>query len=143
MSQFSVITNDFVNVFISSNITSFTSEKKFDKSLTIADLKSKLELITGGNSGSMDITAFTKEDKLICEISDPNAMLGSFPLDDGVRLHIEDSSKFKGEFENTANVEVQCLTYDLEVFLIVIFLTRSLSSARKSIIRGRTLWLPI
>ena len=75
MSQFSVITNDFVNVFISSNITSFTSEKKFDKSLTIADLKSKLELITGGNSGSMHITAFTKEDKLICEISDPNAML--------------------------------------------------------------------
>ena len=111
MSQFSVITNDFVNVFISSNITSFTSEKKFDKSLTIADLKSKLELITGGNSGSMHITAFTKEDKLICEISDPNAMLGSFPLDDGVRLHIEDSSKFKGEFENTANVEVRCLTF--------------------------------
>ena len=94
------------NVFISSNITSFTSEKKFDKSLTIADLKSKLELITGGNSGNMRITAFTKEDKLICELSDPHALLGSFPLDDGVRLHIEDSSKTRGEFENTANVEV-------------------------------------
>ena len=86
MSEFSVITNDFVNVFISSNITSFTSEKKFDKSLTIADLKSKLELITGGNSGNMRITAFTKEDKLICELSDPHALLGSFPLDANLDL---------------------------------------------------------
>ena len=75
--SFKVVTGDVVTVFITSNITSFTSEKKFDKSLTIADLKSKLELITGGNSGSMNITAFTKEDKLICELSDPNAMLGS------------------------------------------------------------------
>merc|ERR1712107_106267 len=53
----------------------------------------------------MKITAFDKEDKLICELSDPNALLGSFPIDDGMRLHIVDGSKFKGEFENTANVE--------------------------------------
>ena len=104
MSQFQVITNDFLNVFISSNITSFTSEKRFDKSLTVADLKSKLELITGATSG-MKLTAFDKEDKLICELSDNNALLGSFPLDDGVRIHVEDNSKMKGEFENTANVD--------------------------------------
>ena len=32
MSQFSVITNDFVNVFVSSN-TSFTSEKKVESNM--------------------------------------------------------------------------------------------------------------
>ena len=105
MSEFRVVTGDFVNVFITSNITSFTSEKKFDKSMTIFDLKEKMELITGGTAGGMKITAFDKEDKLICELSDPNALLGSFPIDDGMRLHIVDGSKFKGEFENTANVE--------------------------------------
>ena len=105
MSEFTVITNDFVNVFISSNITSFTSEKRFDKSLTVADLKSKMELITGGNAGSMKISAFNKDDKHICDLSDANALLGSYPLDDGVRLHVDDSSKSRGEFENTANVE--------------------------------------
>ena len=104
MSEFQVITNDFLNVFISSNITSFTSEKRFDKSLTVADLKSKLELITGATS-AMNLTAFDKEDKLICQLGDINALLGSFPLDDGVRIHVEDNSKAKGEFENTANVE--------------------------------------
>ena len=105
MTEFKVVTSDFVNVFISSNITSFTSEKRFDKSLTVADLKSKMELITGGTAGGMKITAFDKDDKFICDLSDANALLGSFPLDDGVRLHVEDNSKSKGEFENTANVD--------------------------------------
>ena len=105
MTEFVVITSDFVNVFITSNITSFTSEKKFDKSLTVADLKSKLEMITGGTAGTMKVAAFDKEDKPLCDLADNQALLGSFPLDDGCRLHVEDSSKVKGEFENTANVD--------------------------------------
>jgi len=50
MTEFKVITGDFLNVFITSNITSFTSEKRFEKSLTVADLKDKLELISGMNN---------------------------------------------------------------------------------------------
>ena len=105
MTEFVVVTSDFVNVFITSNITSFTSEKKFDKSLTVADLKSKLEMITGGTAGTMKVAAFDKEDKPLCDLTDNQALLGSFPLDDGCRLHVEDNSKVKGEFENTANVD--------------------------------------
>lgn len=36
---YKVITGDLVTVFISSNITSFTSEKRFDKSIAVAELR--------------------------------------------------------------------------------------------------------
>ena len=52
-------TADLMNVFITSNIESFTtSEKRFDKSITVSDLKSKLEeMIPGGSALTMKITA--------------------------------------------------------------------------------------
>lgn len=103
--SFKVLTGDLVNVFITSNITSFTSEKRFDKSITIMDLKSKLELITGASAGVMYVTVFDKEDKQVCSLQDDLAIFGSFPVDDGMRLHIEDASRTKGEFENVASVK--------------------------------------
>jgi tubulin-folding cofactor B len=105
MSEFSVITDSLVEVNISSNITSFTSQKKFDKSLTIAGLKMKLEMITGGTAANMQISVFDKEDKPVCEFDNNDALLGSYPVDSGHRMHIIDDSKTKGEFENTAAVE--------------------------------------
>eukprot|EP00095_Tigriopus_kingsejongensis_P003532 maker-scaffold106_size358372-snap-gene-0.14 protein:Tk03532 transcript:maker-scaffold106_size358372-snap-gene-0.14-mRNA-1 annotation:"tubulin folding cofactor b" len=105
MTTYQVITETLVNVFISSNCNSFTSEKKFAKDLTIADLKGKLELITGASSLSMVISAFDKNDKPVCELSDDAALLGSYPLDSGMRIHVLDTTKNKDEFENLANVE--------------------------------------
>jgi len=105
MSEFVVVTGSILDVFISSNITSFTSEKKFDKSLTVGDIKLKLELITGGNSGSMQISVFDKDDKLVCELDNDSSLLGSYPIDNGHRLHIIDNCRVAGEFENVAAVE--------------------------------------
>ena len=65
---FKVVTGDVVTVFITSNITSFTSEKRMDKSITVADLKSKLELICGASAGAMTITVFDKEDRQVCSL---------------------------------------------------------------------------
>jgi len=103
--NYTVVTSDYVNVFITSNITMIRSEKRFDKSLTIADLKSKLELITGASSGSMKISVFNKDDKEVSSLDQNDRLLGSFPIDDGHRLHVTDNSKTVGEFENTAAVE--------------------------------------
>jgi len=103
--SFKVVTGDLVNVFVTSNITSFTSDKRFDKSITIMELKSKLELICGASAGGMTITVFDKDDKKICCLQDEMAIFGSFPVDDGMRLHVEDASRTKGEFENVASVE--------------------------------------
>lgn len=102
---FQVITETLVNVFISSNCTSFTSEKKFAKDLTIADLKAKLELITGASSASMSITVFDSKDNKVCDLHENSALLGSYHVDSGMRLHVVDTNKTKDEFENLANVQ--------------------------------------
>jgi len=97
--EYRVVTEGLVNVFITSNCNSFTSEKKFSKDITIADLKNKLELITGASALSMTLTVFDKKDSKVCELSDGNALLGSFPVDSGMRIHVEDL-KYRGEFED-------------------------------------------
>lgn len=112
MSEFTVVTESLVEVHISSNITSFMSQKKFDKSLTVGDLKLKLELITGGSSGNMKITVYDKDDKVVCDLDNDAALLGSYPVDDSFRLHIVDNSRIAGEFENVAAVEKFELTKD-------------------------------
>ncbi len=101
-----VITEDFVNVFISSNCKSFVSEKKFPKSLTLSSLRGKLELISGGSALSMRITAFDKNDKKVCDLDGgDDSLLGSYPVDSGMRLHVEDLSRTKDEFEDLDKVE--------------------------------------
>ncbi len=63
--EFRVVTEDFVNIFISSNCKSFVSEKKFPKSITLGSLKGKLELISGGSALGMKISVFDKHDKKV------------------------------------------------------------------------------
>ena len=92
-------TADLMNVFITSNIESFTtSEKRFDKSITVSDLKSKLEeMIPGGSALTMKITVFDKEAEMICILDNDHALFGSYPVEPGYRLYI---SEVEGDYEN-------------------------------------------
>ena len=45
MSEFQVVTNPILNVTVSSSISSFVSEKRFQKDLTIAALKVSFVLV--------------------------------------------------------------------------------------------------
>ena len=36
----------------------------------------------------MKLEVYSKENKLVCKIDNDDAMLGSFPVDDGMRLHV-------------------------------------------------------
>lgn len=81
------------------------SEKKFPKSLQIFALKGKLELMTGCKCETMKIEAFDKNNKLICRLDNDEALLGSYPIDDGMRLHITDPARVVGEFEDVSKVE--------------------------------------
>ncbi|XP_019627477.1 PREDICTED: tubulin-folding cofactor B-like isoform X1 [Branchiostoma belcheri] len=107
MTEFSVVTASNVNVQISSSLSSFGSEKRFDKSLTIGALKMKLELITGCPAAHMDLQVFTKENKLVTTMDNNDALLGSYPVDDGMRIHVvnKDSSIQVGDFEDVSKVE--------------------------------------
>ncbi|KAK4881609.1 hypothetical protein RN001_004928 [Aquatica leii] len=109
MADYRVVTSDFVNLHIStSNDESSFNEKRFPKDITISELKAKLELITGGNCTTMQVEAYDKEDKLVCYLSDENALLGSYPLDNGMRLHVIDKFCVRNEldFENVEKYEM-------------------------------------
>lgn len=48
-----------------------------------------MELLTGGNPKTMKIEVYDKNDKLICKLDDNQRLLGSYPIDDGMRLHVK------------------------------------------------------
>jgi tubulin-folding cofactor B len=100
MADFKVITSDFVKVHISTSKDDISfNEKRFPKDLAISDLKAKLELITGGNCHTMQIEAYDKNNKHICTLADNDALLGSYPIDDGMRLHVVDKFSIRNELD--------------------------------------------
>jgi len=88
MAEYQVITQSIVNVMVTSTISNFPVEKRFAKNLTIGELKGKLELVTGASAASMVLEVYNQDKELVCTITNDNALLGSFPIDDGMRLHV-------------------------------------------------------
>lgn len=104
--EFQVIaTSHVVNLTVTSSINSFGSERRFQKDLTIGALKSKLELLTGSQSHNMKLEVYNKDNRLVCMLDNEDALLGSYHVDDGMRLHVVDKSGQKGEFEDVSKVE--------------------------------------
>jgi len=104
MADFKVITSDFVTLQISTSGDDISfNEKRFPKDITVSDLKAKLELITGGNCSTMQVEAYTKENTFVCGLNDDGALLGSYPLEHGMRLHVVD--KFIRNELDFGNVE--------------------------------------
>ncbi|XP_027223599.1 tubulin-folding cofactor B isoform X1 [Penaeus vannamei] len=103
--EIQIITAPLVSVRVTSNVNSFTAEKRYDRSLTIGDLKGRLELITGGSAGTMSLEVYDPDDKLICFLNDNDALLGSFNIEDNYRIHVTDNTKKVGEFEDLSKVE--------------------------------------
>ncbi|XP_069764847.1 tubulin-folding cofactor B isoform X2 [Narcine bancroftii] len=94
-----------VNVRVSSSLSTFVSEKRFHRSLTVSEFKCKLELIVGSPASCMDLELFTADDKFIGLLDQDDALLGSYPVDDGCRIHVIDKSGVKmGEFEDVSKV---------------------------------------
>eukprot|EP01136_Pigoraptor_vietnamica_P007999 Opistho-1_new@42799 len=96
-----------VTLIVTTSLSSLASERRFDKSIQVIQLKEKLELITGSTAGYMSLQLFDKKDGLVCTLSDDNAMLGAYPVQDFMRLHVIDTDphKKRGEFEDTSRVE--------------------------------------
>ncbi|XP_032691181.1 tubulin-folding cofactor B [Odontomachus brunneus] len=92
MSSYSVVTSDFVNLSITnSGQESCYVERRFQKGITVDEFKGKLELLTGGNPITMSVEVYDKNDKLICKLEEGSRLLGSYPIDDGMRIHVIDN----------------------------------------------------
>jgi len=101
-----VKTSDFVNVSITTPFDDVACvlEKRFNKGLTVAETKEKLEVFTGAQTSTMKINVFNKDNELVCILDNNDALLGSYPIDDGMRFHIEDPFILRKELES-ASVE--------------------------------------
>lgn len=98
-------TSDFVKVNVTNSKTdNVVFEKKFPKDISVLDLKNKLEVITGGCAGTMQIDLYNG-DNLVCKIDNNDALVGSYPIEDGMRFHVNDNFLFI-----TENVEKFDLT---------------------------------
>lgn len=104
-----VITSDTLHLNVSSSIASrrVFGEIRFSKALTIEAVKDKLELMTGIPAMSMDLEVYTEDDKLVCKLIDTAALLGSFQIDDNMRLHAIDRDNLRkvGEYDDVSKIE--------------------------------------
>ncbi|XP_042124610.1 tubulin-folding cofactor B isoform X2 [Peromyscus maniculatus bairdii] len=95
-----------VTVFISSSLNSFRSEKRYSRSLTIAEFKCKLQLVVGSPASCMELELYGADDKFYSKLDQDDALLGSYPVDDGCRIHVIDHSGIRlGEYEDVSTVE--------------------------------------
>lgn len=84
-------TSDFIKVNVSNSKTDgIAFEKKFPKSLTIAELKEKLEIVTGGCASTMQLELYNG-DRLVCKLDNNDSLVGSYPIEEGMRIHVIDS----------------------------------------------------
>jgi len=51
-------------------------------------LKGKLEMVTGASCSSMIVEVYDKDNKFLCRLDNNDALIGSYPIDDGARLHV-------------------------------------------------------
>ncbi|KAM7399274.1 hypothetical protein PAMP_018555 [Pampus punctatissimus] len=101
-----VVTNPTVNVRLTSSISSFEVQRRFNRGITIADLKGKLEMVIGAPPSSMDLELFSVTNHFLQKMDDNEALLGSYPVDDDCRIHVIDRSGGQmGEFTDVSKVE--------------------------------------
>ncbi|XP_032939829.1 tubulin-folding cofactor B isoform X6 [Catharus ustulatus] len=90
---------------VSSSLNAFRACKRFSPSLTIAELKCKLELVVGSPASCMDLELFGAEDEALGPLDCDEALLGSYPVTDGCRIHVTDRSGARaGQFEDLSQV---------------------------------------
>lgn len=53
----------------------------------------------------MQLKLYDKKNNYKCDIDNNNALLGSYPIDDGMRIHVVDKFAMTKEFGTTESVE--------------------------------------
>ncbi|XP_054039636.1 tubulin-folding cofactor B [Rissa tridactyla] len=95
-----------VSLSVSSSLNSFRALKRYSTGLTIAEFKCKLELVVGSPASCMDLELYSTQEELLGRLDCDEALLGSYPVTDGCRIHVIDRSGARiGEYEDVSQVE--------------------------------------
>ncbi|CEP10949.1 hypothetical protein [Parasitella parasitica] len=102
-----------VTLFVDSSVEKVSSERRFEKSLTISQLKFKLEPITGIPHATQKIELY-QGSHLQGTFDDEEKMLGAYPVEDYMRLHVIDTNphRVKNQYTDVSLVEKFELTND-------------------------------
>lgn len=75
----------------------------------------------------MQVEAYTKDNKFVCKLENDSALLGSYPLDDGMRLHVIDQFQIRNEldFGNVPKYELSQEEYEQKSDSVRAFLQRN------------------
>lgn len=111
MSDVQVISgNDLVKINVSNSHNDAVSfERRYSKSLKISEFKAKLEPITGGSSATMKLELYSG-DRLVSRLDEDDRLLGFYPIEDGMRVHVIDNFAFVQE--NVQKFELSQDEYD-------------------------------
>lgn len=83
-----VVTSSSVTLTVTNSLSEYSAEKRFQKDLTVAELKQRLELVTGVSPGTMKLELYDKNGTLVTQLDSDDSLLGSYPADDGMHLHV-------------------------------------------------------
>lgn len=84
-------TSDFIKINVTNSKTdNIAFDIKFPKSMTVGELKNKLQIITGGNACTM-VVDLCKGQQLVTLLADDSIMLGALPIEAGMRFHVNDN----------------------------------------------------
>ncbi|KAG0929272.1 hypothetical protein G6F29_012125 [Rhizopus arrhizus] len=102
-----------VNLFVDTSEEKVSTERRFDKGLTISQLKYKLEPITGIPSSTQMIELY-QGNNLLGSLDDEDKMLGAYPVEDYMRLHVKDTNphRVRNQYTDVSLVEKFELTED-------------------------------
>lgn len=82
--------SDLLEVYICTKLSEpEINTRRYRRGLTISDLKNKLEMITGRSAATMLLSAYNK-DKLVAKLDDDDSQLGSYPVENGMFLLVDD-----------------------------------------------------
>ncbi|XP_032297595.1 tubulin-folding cofactor B [Coturnix japonica] len=77
-----------VSLSVSSNLSAFTSLRRYGTELSVAEIKRKLELVVGVSAPWMELELRGAGGEFLARLEPDDALLGSFPVSDGCGLHV-------------------------------------------------------
>lgn len=103
-----------LTLHVTSSHAQVGSERRFDKGNTIISIKEKLEMIVGSSAAHMRLEVYGEGDRKVCDLGNDDAMLGAYPVENYMRLHVVDTNPHRqlGEFDDVSKVEKQDMTQE-------------------------------
>lgn len=82
--------SDMLEIYVCTKLSEpEINARRYRRGMTVGDLKNKLEMITGRSASTMMLSAYDK-DKLVAKMDDDDSQLGSYPVESGMFLLVDD-----------------------------------------------------